>query len=101
MRVRIAAAIVSQTLVDVSTLDPVADEAFMAGALVGTLSVLALGELAAGVRVQETLVVVRAASTSFRFHGVSFVAAAIEGSDGVVALAVAADLRLRHTLVDV
>lgn len=99
--IRVTAAIVGQTLVDVSAFDAVAHETFVAGAFVGTLCILAVGELAAGVRVQEAFVVVGAARTCFRFHGVPFLAAAVEGTNGVVTFTVAANARLIGAFVDI
>lgn len=99
--IRVAAPVVGQALVDVPALDPITYEALVASALVRTLSVLALGELAAGVRVQETLVVVGATRACVRFHGIPLFAATVEGADGVVAFTVAANVGLRRAFVHI
>lgn len=101
VRIGVAAAVVRGAFVDVPTLDSVPGEALVTGAHVRALGVLALGELAAGIGVQPALVVVGARRSLGRFHRVSLLAAAVKGADRVVALAVSADPRLRHALVDV
>lgn len=101
MRVGVAAAVIRGALVDIPALDSVPGEALVTRAHVRALGVLALGEFAAGVGVQPTLVVVGARWPLRRLHRISFLAAAVEGADCVVAFAESAYSRLSRALVHV
>lgn len=101
VRVGVAAAVVGRAFVDIPALNPVPGETIVARANVRALGVLTLGELAARVGVQSTFVVVGARRSFRRLHRIAFLATAVEGADRVVALAVAAYLRLHHALVDI
>lgn len=97
----ITATIIHRALIDIPTLDTVPGETLVAGAHVWALCVLAFGEFAARVCVQSAFVVVGTSRSLRRFHGISFLAATIEGADRIVTLTVTAHSRLRRTLVDI
>jgi len=99
VRVGVAAAVIRRTLVDIPAFDSISGEALVTSAHVRALSILAFGKFAAGVSVQPALVVVGARWSFRRLHRVSFLTAAIEGADCIVALAESAYSRLRHALV--
>lgn len=101
LSIRVAASIVDQTLVYVSAVYSIAREAFVTSTLVRSRSVSTLGEFAAGVGVQHTLVVVRAIRSSFRFNRVALLASAVEGTDCIVTLPEATNPWLADTLIDV